>query len=592
MSSHMATTYIFENSMESPQSRHEFSSPIAAAPDSPGSSTTLVSAHGSNLSTATLVDRSEYVETRLRSINGENNYREHVSNFLITLSYFDKNYISYRYFCKYGDHSGTYQTNLIQKMLKELEDLCLLYNCSDSSNNRRFILNPDVHEWRNITLEQHQEALLLVSDILTSYIQTTDETQMACEAKLETMRHIDAYLISEEQAPGPVSRLRRKFQPDSSRLFGVIYHSLCRYSNAMTLYTQAVKDLGGLRGPKSIRAIEIMNLLGLLYTDQGNYEAAEELLRDGLEALGKHDGDHEVALHLMKNLANCYQRHGKYRAAESIFQDLLQIEKQKLGPDHIEVQFTLGNLAVVHASQGHFKKAEKIFESVLEQEENQLGRGHSEVLVTTQNLASVYFDQNQYNKALKLYKTVLERRKEILGLDHPYTLDTLASLGMIFLHHENFAQASSSLERAFSGTKKLLGPKHPRTLRVMEDLAILYLSQIKYTESEEYLLYVLKENENIQGSNHPDTLQALHNLGILYQKWSSDMQADQPPASTEELCRKFDFFFESALTGRKRILGPEHPCTLVTAQQLERKEHGPPPRGLGIFSRKLFSSSE
>ena len=582
----MATENIFENSQESADGYFEF-----PAPDSPGSSTTLVSAHGSNLSTATLVDQNEYVEHRLQSLNAEHNYRENVSNFLVVLSYFDKNFISYRYFHHYGKHNTTMNNDLIRKMLKELEDLSLLYNCSDSAS-QRFILNPDVHAWRNVTLEQHQDALLLTSDILTSYIQATDETQMACEAKQETMRHVDAYLTSEKQAPDTVSTLRRQLQPDSSRLFGVIYHSLGRYANATSLYKQALKDCDGIQGTQSIRAIEVMNLLGLSYADQGSYEAAEELFRDGLQALEKCDGDHQVARHLMENLANCYQRHGRYEAAEITFNDLLRVEKQKLGPDHIQVQFTLGNLAVVYASQGRFIEAEKIFESVLKQQRDRLGHSHTEVLIATQNLASIYYDQGEYKKATKLYKIVFDHRKEVLGLEHPYTLDTLASLGMTFLHHENYVQASHSLERAFLGTKKILGAKHPRTLKVMDDLAILYMSQMKYAESEEYLLYVLKENENVQGSDHPDTLQALHNLGNLYKKWSSDTQGNQPPAANEELCKKSEFYLENALIGRQRVLGPDHPFTQLSARRLVSKKDDTPSTRLGILSRKLFLSSK
>jgi tetratricopeptide (TPR) repeat protein len=74
----------------------------------------------------------------------------------------------------------------------------------------------------------------------------------------------------------------------------------------------------------------LLNNLGVIYTDQGNYEQAEPLLQQALRIRKKGLGgptSPEVADSL-NNLANLYEMQGKYEQAESLYQQASETSQQ------------------------------------------------------------------------------------------------------------------------------------------------------------------------------------------------------------------------------------------------------------------------
>ena len=76
----------------------------------------------------------------------------------------------------------------------------------------------------------------------------------------------------------------------------------------------------------------------------------------------------------------------------------------------------------------------------------------------------------------------------------------------------------------------------------------------------------LTDRERVLGPDHPDTLITRNNLATAYRD-AGRLEEPSP-------C------YEQTLTDRERILGPDHPDTLITRNNLARGyEDGRPPRG-------------
>jgi tetratricopeptide (TPR) repeat protein len=75
-----------------------------------------------------------------------------------------------------------------------------------------------------------------------------------------------------------------------------------------------------------------------------------------------------------------------------------------------------------------------------------------------------------------------------------------------------------------------------------------------FSEAEEMWNRALAGREKILGPDHPDTLMTVHSLGVLYYEQRCLDEAEK--------------MYDRALAGREKILGPDHPDTLMTVNNL------------------------
>ena len=108
--------------------------------------------------------------------------------------------------------------------------------------------------------------------------------------------------------------------------------------------------------------------------------------------------------------------------------------------------------------------------------------------------------------------------------------------------------------RALAGSKKLLDPEHPVTLQVMANLANVYNAQGQYWQR-----HCIDEHwpaaRNFLGLKHPDTLLTTNSLAVTYQ--------------SQGRCGEAEKLYRRVLTGKEKLLGPEHPDILRTVQHEE-----------------------
>ena len=161
----------------------------------------------------------------------------------------------------------------------------------------------------------------------------------------------------------------------------------------------------------------------------------------------------------------------------------------------------------------------------------------------------------------------------------------------------DYAAAEPLLRRALAGREKALGPDHPDTLASVNNLAALlpgeggprgrraalpagpgragegprpgppghpherqqpgrrcYEAKGDYAAAEPLYRRALAGREKALGPDHPDTLTSVNNLAVL-------LQAKGDYAAAEPLYRR-------ALAGREKALGPDHPDTLRSVDNL------------------------
>ncbi len=65
------------------------------------------------------------------------------------------------------------------------------------------------------------------------------------------------------------------------------------------------------------------------------------------------------------------------------------------------------------------------------------------------------------------------------------------------------------------------------TLESKNDLAVLYKEQARYDKAESLLLESLEGRRKVLGEEHPDTLVSLNNLIELYEAWGKAEKVEE-----------------------------------------------------------------
>lgn len=150
-----------------------------------------------------------------------------------------------------------------------------------------------------------------------------------------------------------------------------------------------------------------------------------------------------------------------------------------------------------------------------------------------------------------------------LGPDDPRTVDARFELAVALRDQGKLHEAAYEADRVREMRRQSLGADHPATWQATELLASLHLglgfTDLQLAVDRLTLEQMLAAGTRFLGPEHPDTLRTLQNLAhVLY------AQGDLAGARSR---------YEQALEAQTRLLGPEHRDTLVTLQDLAGTLH-------------------
>jgi tetratricopeptide (TPR) repeat protein len=119
-------------------------------------------------------------------------------------------------------------------------------------------------------------------------------------------------------------------------------------------------------GPDHILTLEAVNTLGIIYSDQGKLQDADEMFHLAFKGCEKALGpDHTSTLRMFHNLGNHYVDQGKLEEADKMYQHAINGYEKTLGLDHTSALNTVNNLGVLYSDQGKLKEAEEMYHLAL-----------------------------------------------------------------------------------------------------------------------------------------------------------------------------------------------------------------------------------
>ena len=299
----------------------------------------------------------------------------------------------------------------------------------------------------------------------------------------------------------------------------------------------------------------LMDTIGIVYHKLGLYPESEPLVKKALEmrknVLGQ--DDLQVSQSLM-NLALLLESQGKYPEAAECAQQSIKIREKKLGPNHPDFADSLHVLARIHQAQSEEKEARSLYERALEIRERTLGSNHPKVAESLHDLGWLCYLESDFDKSEQLFQRSLKIRESTLGPDHPHVAQSLNGLAGLYLILRRYEAAEPLYQRSLAIRQKTLGPNHPDVAVIYFNIAILHLYQRDYSEAEKYYKKNLEILKKSLRKDHPEIATTLRGLANIYRITGRTEEAEEIYLQVYSLLEK--------------AYGPDNPALVNTLHNL------------------------
>lgn len=256
------------------------------------------------------------------------------------------------------------------------------------------------------------------------------------------------------------------------------------------------------QNPDLLRVATLTHHLGMLHSQQQEYEAARDYLLKALPLLGSLRGhDHGETLLCLNNLGAIYERLEKLAEAEACYCQALVYCGEKITKQDSQVSMLQANLGLLLARRGNLVEAEPLLERASGFYRQKLGPRHAATCEIQRELGLVYFKQEKWAQA----EPLLQALALVYGQTHPGTVET----GALLLHAATAslalgrcALAESLYKRALAVHEEARGRTHAETLLCLEGLALLYAQEGRSAEHIVMLEQLLERSEeNVELAN-------------------------------------------------------------------------------------------
>ncbi|MCC5920811.1 MAG: CHAT domain-containing protein [Cyclobacteriaceae bacterium] len=186
-------------------------------------------------------------------------------------------------------------------------------------------------------------------------------------------------------------------------------------------------------GENSFQVLSVTNALSVFNQNIGNFDVAEQLLRDAQQRLLTIEKkDNELYSSILNNLASIYQRKNQLDLAIKTLEQVLESDEKYYGKNARTYAVTLRNLGVLHRRSNDTETALKYFAEATSIIEKLFGRMHPDYASLIYNEALIYQEQNKLEKAHAGLKEAYDIRQNLFSEDHPDYLRSIYSLGVIY----------------------------------------------------------------------------------------------------------------------------------------------------------------
>jgi tetratricopeptide (TPR) repeat protein len=244
----------------------------------------------------------------------------------------------------------------------------------------------------------------------------------------------------------------------------------------------------------------------------GNYTDAERILREEMQRRSRPLRPSRPSISASMTLGECLKRQGRYTDSERTYRELVASIDDKSSYDSLCARSSLGQVLL----ETNPKEAERVHREVVETAVRVLDPESIQVLSFTGDLALAILYNQRFEEARSMLAPLVERMCRILGPVHPDTLTTKGNLALALHLLGNSAEAAGIQSAILAELSATLGADHPSSVSAKANLAdYLARSTGSLRDSVQMAREVLDSNRKVLGPEHPDTLMCALSLSSL-----------------------------------------------------------------------------
>ena len=327
---------------------------------------------------------------------------------------------------------------------------------------------------------------------------------------------------------------------------GVVCNELGEFSKALDHLQRALEIRLAVHGEENSLTATTYQNLGNTYLDSGDPNKALEYFQKALDINQKVLDSDDPALAVSYNdLGNVFYSLGDYGKALEYLEKALEIQTKIYSGGHLHTAATLNNIGMLLSDKGDYQTALDNYFKALAIQEKIVGPGHPDIAISYNNIGSVYYYTGDFSKALEYFRKALDIRVAAFGEKHPSVGESYSNTGVTLTQLGNNDAARENLEKSLEIYKDVFGNDNEAISVTYINLADLSSNLGDFQKALEYQQKALEINLRLFGPDHPQVALSYNNIGTAY----GDL--GEPQKALE--------YLQKALDIRIKLLGNNHP---------------------------------
>lgn len=271
---------------------------------------------------------------------------------------------------------------------------------------------------------------------------------------------------------------------------------------------------------------DVLNDLGILMREKGDYKQSERLLRESLVMKQRLLGDKhpEIAMAL-QNLAVSLQADGDLAGATSAYRQALAMERELLGDAHPDVARTLYSLAWVMYGQGDVRGALDTARESLHVYRTAFQGDNPDLARAMTWVGYLLTDTGDYAGADSYLRDGLEMRRRLYGSSNPEIASSLLYVGILQVATHKYPDALASARDSMGMFTTAFSATNWKTAIAQAVSGAALTGMGRYSEAQEQLVHGYTILSNDGGALPMYRTLARRYLEDLYRKWGRPQDA-------------------------------------------------------------------
>jgi tetratricopeptide (TPR) repeat protein len=358
---------------------------------------------------------------------------------------------------------------------------------------------------------------------------------------------------------------------------GSVYMGLGLYDQARPLLDRAVATRRHLTLEDSLPLSDSLDHLGDLLTRKAQFDAAEKIYREAIQAESSRPTDPASQVQLANSLYGygvLLRREARIEDAQKNLRDALARQQALYGTVHPDIAHTLTELAQAVADGGDRHAALPLMQSAVAMQRQLRGNDpHPDLAEAINDLALLHEDMGDYEESDKLLRESMDMKRRLYGDRHPEIANALGNLAMVRADKGDMAGAEQLFRQALDMWRSLMGADHYEVANALNNLATVQYDRGATREAIATEREALAVARKAYPHGHPLIATTLNMLGLWLTVAGDYAEANRDIGEGLPMMRRLagdqhpDFAWSELCLATLQIEQHDYPQALATARE-------------------------